>query len=491
MHEHFLLRRLLQEISKIYFMLTDQNFIVFVGNAGSFGNGQGYTSKQQIDDLVDNIINSAKSSVSLHFHGGLVGRESGLEGARSFVNYMQNTDSYPVCFIWETDFVTTLKQRLLTINKSPFFKKILLKALKKFAERYVPAINSRGGKNNISEQWLQEEMSKEIPFSSWNPGGVSSSRGLLNDKEFERGEWSVIQEIKDELENDPDIELEQLVKEYNKTDAGSPGSRSILSLTSTIISIGRIIWRSIKRFHYDRDHGFYPTVVEEVLREFYIGEIGAEFWGLMKDKAVDMWNKTDDEKNVASYFMNSLINKMNGATNLKVNLIGHSAGSIAVLEGYRSFFNCNHSNLIKEIIFIAPACRFDLMKDVMKVTSPLHGRWSIFGLSDEREKLDIMIPILYPQSLLYFVSGLFETEEDGDSDDVYILGMERFWKKHSVFENDALIKEVKNLFSFQPHGTAFAAALGETLGRRTDGLRHGQIDDDEITKESIQYLISN
>lgn len=476
-------------------MLTDNDFIVFVGSGGSFGNGLKYTSRQQIDNLTDAIVQSGKSAVSLHFHGGLVGRESGLQGARNFAAYMQNTNSYPVCFIWETDLSTTLKQRLLTINDSPFFKKMLLKALKKFAERYIPAINSRGGKNKISEQWIEQEMSNEVPFSSWGTGITSSSRGLISDMEFERGEWEVTQEVKDELERelDSDYELAGLIREYNKTgdELTEANSRGFISTSSAIISIAKIVWRCIKRFYHDRDHGFYPTVVEEVLREFYIGEIGGEFWGLMKDKAVHMWNKTGSEENVAAYFMNTLIKKMNGASNLKVNLIGHSAGSIAVLHGYKSFFNCNHSVLIKEIIFLAPACRFDLMKDVMKTASPLNGRWSIFALSDEREKTDIMIPVLYPQSLLYFVSGLFETEEDGDSNDVYILGMERFWKKQSVFENDSLIKEVKELFSSQPHGTAFAASLGEILGRRTDGFRHGQIDDDQITMESIQYLISN
>jgi hypothetical protein len=473
-------------------MLTDKDFIVYVGAGGGFGTGEDYSSAKQIDNIVDAIANSGKSSVSMHFHGGLVGRESGLEGARSFAAYMQNTNSYPVSFIWETDIVTILKERLLTINESPFFKKMLLKALKKFAERYVPTINSRGGSSKISDEWIREEMSKEVPFSGWNESQMGVSRGLVSDKQFERGERKVTGEIQAELERefDADADLAILIKEYNKDATPSTGSRSILSFASAIISIAKIVWRCIRRFHNDRDHGFYPTVVEEVLREFYIGEIGAEVWGLMKTKATHMWHASEGQENVAAYFMNSLIKRMNGSASLQVNLVGHSAGSIAVLNGYRSFFNSSHSHLIKEIILIAPACRFDLFKDVMKATDPLKGRWSIFALSDEREKTDIMIPVLYPQSLLYFVSGLLETEEEGDADDVFILGMERFWKKGSVFENDLMIKGVKEFFS-QSHGAAFAAALEKNMGRRTDGFRHGQIDDDEVTKESIQYLISN
>jgi hypothetical protein len=470
-------------------MLIDKDFIVFVGSGGGFGDGDRYTSKEQVDKLVDSVVNSGKSSVSLHFHGGLVGREDGLVSARSFAAYMEKTNSYPVCFIWETDMLTILKQRMLTINESPFFKKMLIKALKKFAERYVPAVNSRGGKSKISEEWILEEMSKEVPFSSWNETNIGTSRGLTNDKDYQRGEAAVTQEIKDELEYevDEDAELAALIQEYNKADTVQNGSRSIVSFASTLISIAKIVWRCIKRFHNDRDHGFYPTVVEEVLREFYIGEIGSEVWGLMKSKAMHMWDKSEERENVAAYFMDSLIKRMNGASNLQVNLVGHSAGSIAVLHGYKSFFNCNHSHLIKEIIFIAPACRFDLFSEVMGATSPLKGRWSIFALSDEREKLDVMVPVLYPQSLLYFVSGLLE----GEGDDVFILGMERFWKNQSGFENDTVIKGVKELFSSQSHGFAFAAALGEIQGRRTDGYHHGQIDDDLITQESIQFLISN
>lgn len=471
-------------------MLTDKDFIVFVGSGGGFGDDDAYTSKEQVDKLVDGIVNSGKSSVSLHFHGGLVGRKDGLVSARGFAAYMEKTDSYPVCFIWETDMLTILKEKLLIINESPFFKKMLLKALKKFAERYVPAVDSRGGKSKISDQWIGEEMSKGVPFSNWNEGiNTGNSRGLVSDSEFHRGEPAVTQEIKLELEDELafDTELAELVEAYNNSDSPVIGSRGIISLSSAIMGIAKIVWRVIKRFYNERDHGFYLTVVEEVLREFYIGDIGSEIWDSMKSKATDMWDKSEDSENVAAYFMHSLTKKLNGTSNLKVNLVGHSAGSIAVLHGYKSFFNHSHSHLIKEIIFIAPACRFDLFNEVMGAASPLKGRWSIFALSDEREKSDVMIPVLYPQSLLYFVSSLLE----GEGDDVFILGMERFWKNQSGFENDPIIKGVKDLFSSQSHGFAFAAALGEIQGRRTDGYHHGQIDDDLTTQESIQFLISN
>ena len=46
-----------------------------------------------------------------------------------------------------------------------------------------------------------------------------------------------------------------------------------------VFIVGGVIWRFVKR----RDHGPYLTIVEEIMREFYVRAIGRFAWTGMKD----------------------------------------------------------------------------------------------------------------------------------------------------------------------------------------------------------------
>lgn len=68
--------------------------------------------------------------------------------------------------------------------------------------------------------------------------------------------------------------------------------------------LAAIAYRVIRRHVRGRDHGFYPTVVEELLRELYLANLGAWVWDQMKEKAAAMWLPNDglsgDERRVGS-----------------------------------------------------------------------------------------------------------------------------------------------------------------------------------------------
>ena len=83
-----------------------------------------------------------------------------------------------------------------------------------------------------------------------------------------------------ELGEDPNEAAVREVKE--EVVAGQKGIFSAAALVKAAVAITvRVIRRHIQK----RDHGFYPSIIEEILREFYIADFGSWLWGQMKQKA--------------------------------------------------------------------------------------------------------------------------------------------------------------------------------------------------------------
>ena len=98
--------------------------------------------------------------------------------------------------------------------------------------------------------------------------------------------------------------------------------------------LAKIVFKVIKRFRNGSDHGFYPTVVEEIIRELYIAELGAWVWDAMKTKALNMWKDNDSrvgaDQFVGSCFLTALQQYLKLFPTTQVNLVGHSAGTISI-----------------------------------------------------------------------------------------------------------------------------------------------------------------
>jgi hypothetical protein len=471
------------------------NDIVFVGEFGRFGSGPDYTSKEQIDELINTIRVSGSSSVSLYFHGGLVNRENGIEAAKEYSLLFEEAHSFPVCFVWETGFKEILIERLKTIHKSKLFQKALVKVLKKFAERYIPVVQSRGAAS-ISDAWVEDQLKKDFPFENFDHNVSAKSRSVGVGNEYERGEFEVTQEIEAELERElaMDMEFDEIVREEAALDSSKSTPRALLSGIAVIKKIAAIVWRIIKRFYQHRDHEIYATSVEEILREFYIGDIGTEIWSLMKDKAGNMWMDDDpatnkNEQGVAGYFLNKIIELKRELPDLEMNIVGHSAGCISLLNSYQSIRFKNCRDLLKEMILIAPAARIELCNELMKGDTSFAKRITLFALCDELEIHDTLIKVIYPASLLYFVSGLLE----GAENDAMILGMQRFWQEEFVLSDSEEILNVKKLFATSANSKVVFSPteINAPEGSKNSGTGHSQIDNDPMVQKSIKFLIES
>lgn len=478
--------------------LVDKDFIVNVGPGATFtGSGNYNTSPQDIDDLFEKFKEKQVRKIALFFHGGLVGEQDGLAGAREISPAYMAAGAAPVCFVWETSVMEVISGKLYTISKTKLYKKILRNLLKSVSKRLssdqITGRNYTG--QGFSNEEIEEELSKPYPFNGYgdipvHEGGRSANNlpgnstlesqlrieftaAIASDYQFQQAISSTTVSTVDPLTNEV-------------------AGRGFLDSDFFITHLVRIAIRVIDRYLEKRDHDFYPTVVEEILREFYIAEIGAGIWKLMKDKAEDMWKSNEgrsgDDQFVGRYFLERLALYVKENQGTTVDLVGHSAGSIAICHLLRYTQELENVFKYRNIIFLAPACRADLFKKEIVDHQERFGKIRIFTMNDATECEDVMLEYVYTHSLLYLISGVLE--DRGDSYDAYILGLERHIAFNAPYDVDDLEAVNKYLYMQDLQRVSFSKTIADTAeGMQTHAVKHGGFALEEKTLASIQYIL--
>src|SRR5260370_7372073 len=121
---------------------------------------------------------------------------------------------------------------------------------------------------------------------------------------------------------------------------------------------------SAKRFINHRDHGVSATVVEETVSECYMDGYGAWVWSGMKETADKMWSSSQGlsggQLHGGRYFLEGLCRVQQQKPSLAIDLVGHSAGSIAICKMFETAASANLSLKIRNLILMAPACTSEL-----------------------------------------------------------------------------------------------------------------------------------
>ena len=175
---------------------------------------------------------------------------------------------------------------------------------------------------------------------------------------------------------------------------------------------------------------------------------------------------------------------------IQVNLVGHSAGSIAICNLLKMSASSYPQLIFDKIIFMAPACRIDLFRDEMVLHADRFKTFRMFTMNDNNEKHDILVPYLYTHSLLYLISGILEDE--GNDFDAYILGLERDIKALHPYDTvNEIIASNKFVFEAGSNRIAFSQTDNTAPeGLRTKSLSHAGFDDDDETINSIKFMLS-
>lgn len=141
-------------------------------------------------------------------------------------------------------------------------------------------------------------------------------------------------------------------------------------------------------------------------------------------------NNARDPNAVMTRFFKALI-PLWKERNLRVVLIGHSAGAIFVGRILQSFESLKPPGKV-DVVFMAPACTYQFMADRLQFIKKFVSGFRLFALTDELERTDGLLNVgpapkrvrgWYQASLLYYVSNNLEAHRD-----TALLGMQRFWK---------------------------------------------------------------
>lgn len=261
-----------------------------------------------------------------------------------------------------------------------------------------------------------------------------------------------------------------------------------------VAKVGAAIgWRTIDRFRNQRDHGFLTTLIEETLRQLYADAIGRSFfWNQMKKDTVDAMGD-DPSRHGGTALLKQLIELHDRTGHVpRITLVGHSAGAIFVANFLLAAHRELPADVKFDVILLAPAVDTELFHQAMQTKRVAAIR--MFAMSDELECRDALLAStssvlrwVYPKSLLYFVSGLLESEVDRP-----LLGMQRFYDTQ-VFPDSKFpeLGQARSMLVPYPDRLVWSIDQGEP-GRRSASTRHGDFDrEDSETLGSVLHIIQH
>jgi hypothetical protein len=519
------------------------------------------TTPSQMSDAMNSYRSVCDSkSLALFFHGGLVDKASGMATAQqlfgpySFLGtpapqqgITADTwgNAYPYFVVWESGLLETLKNNLPQIIGEAIFRRVS----DIVGQKALSIINSS------ATQPPEVAMAQRAPTLSVNPMSSVAPTPVATQAD--------IDEVQRAVERDPIINAEkrriaqtardvvsaltESLKSPTRTVQTSPvtllspeivnaivGEESVrkhvesqqledfvspIDLGSIALGAGKILIRIVQRYATRRNHNFHNTVVEEILRQYYLANIGASIWGEMKRSSADAFG-ADPNKFVGTRMIQELLKLYDSGPKgqqARVTLIGHSAGAIYIANFLAAMNQAlqakNYTVPIQfDVIFMAPAIRIDSFSESLTKYNHLIRNSRIFAMHDTLEAAEILIQIenppnttinpilaqIYTSSLLYFIAGVLED----DDDDTPLLGMERYLMGTDPFIPGAFptIDQVK-AFMARPGASWVYSDTGTLLPQPPLGMRsqshhhggfpieNGQVPGTGGTLESTCYLL--
>ena len=492
--------------------MPNKDHYINVGPLGTFKKSGDYWSvPRDVDAIIQKIRSGETDKVVLHFHGGLVNEKDGMDTAKRMAEVYTEAGCYPISFVWETGFLETVRRNLLSIHETKLAKK-LIKLVTRYAMKRL-GLDGRGGGGRRTDTEYEQQMQLDPPFSGWDAEiqqalntPQESARSLAHAdtavRDLRIAEATLQREIARELQADrewkeiwhDEVPNTSLVdREVASFAARESASRSV-SWMAVAKWFAQITVAVIRRFMMKTDHGLHSTVVEEVLRKIYIADAGEWVWGRMKDVAAQMFLPNEgldgEELHPGSYFLEKLKPVLQEKPDLKVHLVGHSAGSIAICELLRAAERMNASLPVGWIVFMAPACLSEMFHQDIVTREDRYDDFRMFTMRDDFELKDDLVddlPWFYPSSLLYFISGVLE-----GTDDMPLAGMHRYQSGDDPYDLDMLI-EIRDFLAtddrlvLTPTSTTNPDA---GPGMKSNAIDHGKFDNDDDGRESLIQILS-
>lgn len=489
----------------------------------------GVADADQKDTVEKLAAELAKPSakVLLHLHGGLVDQASGEAAAKRLSgagpeSWQLGSDWTQIYVVWRTGAFETIKTNWQDLAHDDRLYQTVVKRLIDFVARRlgVPGSGARGpGSLAIDEADILRRLTGkagprpfdriETEISIEKPPGQRATfmgeqsdgelaldfEGELNDDEaFQRAAADIDETINvPSGARSPSLDADQasgaimrsrldanIKRELEPPIISGTGARGIVSAAGFLLKhAGKAALRCFKRFRSGRDHGLHATIVEEVCREFYGDLIGAKVWGMMVQDAADHFASAGLGTALVEIF------KKNLPTNFVVT--AHSAGSIWATHLLRAMKAKGITPGVK-LFLLAPAVRTDLFAAMLDDAGDLVTRCQMITMIDKLERRDAVLGhdkgYIYPSSLLYLVSGMFEEQEAQAYPDAPLLGMQRFTNLAGLAGSEVdAAKRITSFFQQADHGIISSPTPGISVAGS-----HGAFDDEPLTLATVRSL---
>ncbi|MGR9265616.1 hypothetical protein [Rhizobium leguminosarum] len=473
--------------------------------------------------------------VHLHLHGGLIDQAAGIEIAKKLADKTTGIalDGWERVFVvWRTGAIETLKINWTEIFENDRLYRILLRRLLKFMADRIGQNDTTGRTLGVGLGLTNDEIRSRLdskgqgnPFAdideisfAGTPSGRSistaSDEGVIGtdfkaalkaDSTFQE----IVTDITSALTRSPVTGRSALatgnatdgarvlknlnrrvVKELKKEVPAEEGARALFSSAAILFYLldhgKNIAVKVFMRFKLGRHHGLYATIIEEIVRELYGDLIGSSVWGMMKQDAADHF--------APGRLGGELMNLLEESRPETVLVTAHSAGSIWATEMLDYLEEMSLTVRVK-LVFLAPAVRADRFGPVISKTSGFIDDFRMFTMPDHLERKDPVLGAdfgyLYPSSLLYLVSGLFEDRDADAFVDAPILGMARFLAADFPnFSDQRDVSAASAVKSFLDRPNHLVLAMeNSNPGFKCKALSHGGFDDDPDTLASIADFV--
>ena len=450
----------------------------------------------------------------IHFHGGLVDRASGETAAAELLPLYTGAGATSLFVIWETGCKEIVEQNIPTIFREDIFNR-LVRRVAQFVKGKADKETSGDGTRGIGAIELPREGAIKAELDR-----AQNGEAMFQDVAFDQLPPDVEltpdeqDQIRKEIETDKELrtELQQIANARKEpsleqvrsvTEAGSSetlmspevledisptatGERGLISTVMLAKHVVAIVGSVISRLSKGRDHGPYLTIVEEVMREFYIRNVGKFLWDGMKKEVDQAFGFAPDSGGAS--FVRHFKDMWDAGVRPTVTLIGHSAGSIYAARLLKELDHALEAfpEARVNVIFIAPAVTFAEFADALRASGKRIAGLRIFGMSDSHEREDRIAKALYPASLLYFVSGVLEEGRDEP-----LVGMQRYYDKPYVGPGFEAVEYVRNFGCMKRQFSTVWSDITQGPGCNCDMRSHGGWVRSAATKASVMEIIAN
>ncbi|MEM8885812.1 MAG: hypothetical protein AAGD14_17235 [Planctomycetota bacterium] len=466
--------------------------------------------KQMVEEGVEH------GHLVLHFHGGLVSEASGRATAAALEPVYEAAGAYPIFPVWESGLLETIRNNLEKVGNELFFRLVLKRVraivMRKFAQDdggraagTVPAVDVTAEEAAVDQALDLGDLAR-MPTEPVPQAGMTEltdaeilalEQELATDPVLAqataevsaslRSEAEIAQEVASRSADAPVVGSTKTLMDPDAIDAllerDAPGARGIMTIWKVAKAVVKVAARVIHRYLAGRDHGFHATIVEEILRAAYVSNIGGYIWSTMKEDTADHF-KADAELYGGTAILSVLAERLQAGATPRVTLVGHSTGAVFIAHFLEAARQRLPDSMKFDVVLLAPASTFRLSSERITGNMDRIAGLRMFTMTDENERNDRLVPVLYPHSLLYFVSGVVEDEVD-----MPLIGMQRYFDE-DAYPSDAFpsVELFRRHMDDVEHGIVWSVSTG-TPGLESAALKHGDFDEDEKTRASMQHLI--